>query len=159
MSKLRTSVDAFVKSEGVHARLDHLTPMEINGIRPLLSHALDQMLRIQTVSIDFQIVYLLNNKTDVDVYFSYIWELFVNFITIVFHYCLNFYGIVIIIYIFYIWYFIYELVSVSFCRQVQGKLIPSTAVEVYKENNIYYLSVILLMLLWYCKDREIWIFL
>lgn len=55
MSKLRTSVDAFVKSEGVHARLDHLTAMEINGIRPLLPHALDQMLRIQSVSISFQI--------------------------------------------------------------------------------------------------------
>lgn len=54
MSKLRTSVDAFVKSEGVHARLDHLTAMEINGIRPLLPHALDQMLRIQSVSIGFQ---------------------------------------------------------------------------------------------------------
>lgn len=50
MSKLRTSVDAFVKSEGVHARLDHLTAMEINGVRPLLPHALDQMLRIQSVS-------------------------------------------------------------------------------------------------------------
>lgn len=55
MSKLRTSVDAFVKSEGVHARLDHLTAMEINGIRPLLPHALDQMLRIQSVSTSFQI--------------------------------------------------------------------------------------------------------
>ncbi|XP_032686808.1 probable DNA replication complex GINS protein PSF2 [Odontomachus brunneus] len=48
MSKLRTSVDAFVKSEGVHARLDHLTAMEINGIRPLLSFTLDQILRIQS---------------------------------------------------------------------------------------------------------------
>lgn len=53
MSKLRTSVDAFVKSEGVHARLDHLTAMEINSIRPLLPHALDQMLRIQSVNIGF----------------------------------------------------------------------------------------------------------
>lgn len=52
MSKLRTSVDAFVKSEGVHARLDHLTAMEINGIRPLLPHTLDQILRIQSVSIN-----------------------------------------------------------------------------------------------------------
>lgn len=53
MSKLRTSVDAFVKSEGVHARLDHLTTMEINSIRPLLPHALDQMLRIQSVRLAF----------------------------------------------------------------------------------------------------------
>ncbi|KAG7198864.1 hypothetical protein KM043_015690 [Ampulex compressa] len=48
MSKLRTSIDAFLKSEGLHARLDHLTAMEINSVRPLLPHALDQMLRIQT---------------------------------------------------------------------------------------------------------------
>ncbi|XP_011154627.1 probable DNA replication complex GINS protein PSF2 [Harpegnathos saltator] len=51
MSKLRTSMDAFVKNEGVHARLDHLTAMEINGIRPLLPHALDQMLRIQSANL------------------------------------------------------------------------------------------------------------
>ncbi|KAK9303624.1 hypothetical protein QLX08_004729 [Tetragonisca angustula] len=48
MSKLRTSIDAFLKSEGLHAKLDHLTAMEINSVRPLLPHALDQMLRIQT---------------------------------------------------------------------------------------------------------------
>jgi len=55
MSKLRTSVDAFMKSEGVHARLDHLTAMEINNIRPLLPHALDQILRMQSVSLYFKI--------------------------------------------------------------------------------------------------------
>ncbi|XP_076183282.1 DNA replication complex GINS protein PSF2-like protein isoform X2 [Ptiloglossa arizonensis] len=49
MSKLRTSIDAFLKSEGLHAKLDHLTAMEINSVRPLLPHALDQMLRIQSV--------------------------------------------------------------------------------------------------------------
>ncbi|XP_012144613.1 DNA replication complex GINS protein PSF2-like protein [Megachile rotundata] len=48
MSKLRTSVDAFLKSEGLHAKLDHLTAMEINSVRPLLPHTLDQMLRIQS---------------------------------------------------------------------------------------------------------------
>ncbi|XP_076756142.1 DNA replication complex GINS protein PSF2-like protein [Xylocopa sonorina] len=48
MSKLRTSIDSFVKSEGLHAKLDHLTAMEINSVRPLLPHALDQMLRIQS---------------------------------------------------------------------------------------------------------------
>ncbi|CAK9809961.1 Probable DNA replication complex GINS protein PSF2 [Anthophora plagiata] len=53
MSKLRTSIDAFLKSEGLHAKLDHLTAMEINSVRPLLPHALDQMLRIQTVRADF----------------------------------------------------------------------------------------------------------
>lgn len=49
MSKLRTSIDAFLKSESLHAKLDHLTAMEINSVRPLLPHALDQMLRIQSV--------------------------------------------------------------------------------------------------------------
>ncbi|XP_063230128.1 probable DNA replication complex GINS protein PSF2 isoform X2 [Bacillus rossius redtenbacheri] len=47
MSKLRTSVDAFVKGGGSHARLDHLTAMEVCGVRPLLPHALDQMYRLQ----------------------------------------------------------------------------------------------------------------
>ncbi|XP_012275329.1 probable DNA replication complex GINS protein PSF2 isoform X2 [Orussus abietinus] len=46
-SKLRTSIDAFLKSDGTHAQLDHLTLMEINSVRSLLPHALDQMLRIQ----------------------------------------------------------------------------------------------------------------
>ncbi|KAL0118812.1 hypothetical protein PUN28_009464 [Cardiocondyla obscurior] len=51
MSKLRTSMDAFMKSNRMHARVDHLTAMEINGIRPLLPHALDQMLRIQYANV------------------------------------------------------------------------------------------------------------
>ncbi|KAK2581182.1 hypothetical protein KPH14_007986 [Odynerus spinipes] len=50
MSKLRTSIDSFFKSDGSHARLDHLTMMEINSIRPLLPHSLDQILRIQSNS-------------------------------------------------------------------------------------------------------------
>ncbi|XP_047361934.1 probable DNA replication complex GINS protein PSF2 isoform X2 [Vespa velutina] len=50
MSKLRTSVDSFIKSDSLHARLDHLTMMEINSIRPLLPHTLDQILRIQSSS-------------------------------------------------------------------------------------------------------------
>ncbi|KAJ8887976.1 hypothetical protein PR048_007461, partial [Dryococelus australis] len=49
MSKLRTSVDAFVKSGGSHAKLDHLTAMEVCSVRPLLPHALDQMCRLQKV--------------------------------------------------------------------------------------------------------------
>lgn len=48
MSKLRTSIDSFFKSDGLHARLDHLTMMEINSIRPLLPHSLDQILRLQS---------------------------------------------------------------------------------------------------------------
>lgn len=85
MSKLRTSVDAFVKSEGVHARLDHLTSMEINGIRPLLPHALDQMLRIQSVSTDIQIAYLLNKEIDIDT-FSFLED--VIKIKILYYYCI-----------------------------------------------------------------------
>lgn len=62
MSKLRTSIDAFLKSEGLHAKLDHLTAMEINSVRPLLPHALDQMLRIQTISVLHTIVILLREN-------------------------------------------------------------------------------------------------
>lgn len=47
MSKLRTSIDTFLKSDSTtHAKLDHLTLMEMATIRPLLPHALDQILRI-----------------------------------------------------------------------------------------------------------------
>lgn len=49
MSKLRSSVYNFITKEGQHARLDNLTMLEINSIRPLLPHALDQVLRIQQV--------------------------------------------------------------------------------------------------------------
>ncbi|XP_043579223.1 probable DNA replication complex GINS protein PSF2 isoform X1 [Bombus pyrosoma] len=62
MSKLRTSIDAFLKSEGLHAKLDHLTAMEINSVRPLLPHALDQMLRIQTISVLHTIIILLREN-------------------------------------------------------------------------------------------------
>lgn len=72
MSKLRTSIDAFVKSEGVHARLDHLTAMEINGIRPLLPHALDQMLRIQSVSTDCIILFFDTHLTQEIISISFI---------------------------------------------------------------------------------------
>ncbi|XP_051170076.1 probable DNA replication complex GINS protein PSF2 [Leptopilina boulardi] len=47
MAKLRTSVHTFITREGQHARLDNLTTMEVNSVRPLLPHALDQSLRIQ----------------------------------------------------------------------------------------------------------------
>ncbi|GLH10456.1 hypothetical protein R5R35_005848 [Gryllus longicercus] len=47
MSKLRSSVDQIIKTNAIHARLDHLTLMEINSIRPLLPHALDQLFRLQ----------------------------------------------------------------------------------------------------------------
>ncbi|PNF43610.1 DNA replication complex GINS protein PSF2 [Cryptotermes secundus] len=49
MSKLRSSVDAFIKIGGTHAKLDHLTAMEINSIRPLLPHALDELYKLQKI--------------------------------------------------------------------------------------------------------------
>ncbi|XP_023702005.1 probable DNA replication complex GINS protein PSF2 [Cryptotermes secundus] len=50
MSKLRSSVDAFIKIGGTHAKLDHLTAMEINSIRPLLPHALDELYKLQKIT-------------------------------------------------------------------------------------------------------------
>ena len=49
IAKLRSSVDAFLKSGGSHAKLDHLTLMEINTVRPFLPHALDQLFRLRQV--------------------------------------------------------------------------------------------------------------
>lgn len=50
MSKLRTSMDALMKSGGSYGRLDHLTLMEINSVKPLLPSAMDDLHRIRTVS-------------------------------------------------------------------------------------------------------------
>ncbi|CAN8016375.1 unnamed protein product [Ixodes persulcatus] len=47
LAKLRSSVDAFVKSDEVHARIDHLTVMEINTVRRLLSAALCHLNRLR----------------------------------------------------------------------------------------------------------------
>ncbi|KAJ8912927.1 hypothetical protein NQ315_017257 [Exocentrus adspersus] len=47
MSKIRSSVDALVKNAGSYAAVDNLTVMEINSIRPILPHALDQLHRIK----------------------------------------------------------------------------------------------------------------
>ncbi|PZC84741.1 hypothetical protein B5X24_HaOG204289 [Helicoverpa armigera] len=47
MSKLRTSMDALMKSGGGYGRLDHLTMMEINSAKPLLPAAMDYLLQIQ----------------------------------------------------------------------------------------------------------------
>ncbi|XP_060080664.1 DNA replication complex GINS protein PSF2-like [Ylistrum balloti] len=43
IAKLRSSIDTFVKSEATHAKLNHLTLMELNTVRPFLTQALDQM--------------------------------------------------------------------------------------------------------------------
>ncbi|XP_028168018.1 probable DNA replication complex GINS protein PSF2 [Ostrinia furnacalis] len=50
MSKLRTSMDALMKSGGSYGRLDHLTLMEINSVKPLLPSAMDDLYRIKTTS-------------------------------------------------------------------------------------------------------------
>ncbi|CAH0701530.1 unnamed protein product [Spodoptera exigua] len=47
MSKLRTSMDALMKSGGGYGRLDHLTMMEINSAKPILPSAMDYLLQIQ----------------------------------------------------------------------------------------------------------------
>ncbi|KAG0723587.1 putative DNA replication complex GINS protein PSF2 [Chionoecetes opilio] len=46
MSKLQSSVANFIVSGGSYAKLDQLTLMEINSIRPLLPHSLDQLHRL-----------------------------------------------------------------------------------------------------------------
>lgn len=50
MAKLRSSVDNFIKNEGTHAKLDHLTLLELNTIRPLLTGALNHMHYLRTGS-------------------------------------------------------------------------------------------------------------
>lgn len=50
MSKLRSSVDLLVKNTGSYAAVDNLTLMELNSVRPLLPHALDQIHRMKSVS-------------------------------------------------------------------------------------------------------------
>ncbi|CAL4076823.1 unnamed protein product [Meganyctiphanes norvegica] len=45
IAKLRSSVARFIKSEGTHAKLDHLTLLEVNSVRPFLPHALDHLHR------------------------------------------------------------------------------------------------------------------
>lgn len=49
-SKLRTSIDAFIKGEGTYAKLDHLTLFEIHSVRPMLPHALDHIARYQRMA-------------------------------------------------------------------------------------------------------------
>ncbi|XP_050733749.1 probable DNA replication complex GINS protein PSF2 isoform X2 [Eriocheir sinensis] len=46
ISKLRSSVADFILSDGTHAKLDRLTLLEINSIRPILPHSLDQLHRL-----------------------------------------------------------------------------------------------------------------
>lgn len=49
MSKIRSSVNKLVGNMDSYADVSNLTVMEINSIRPLLPHALDQIYRMKTV--------------------------------------------------------------------------------------------------------------
>ncbi|XP_055838468.1 probable DNA replication complex GINS protein PSF2 [Episyrphus balteatus] len=53
-SKLRTSIDAFIKGEGTYAKLDNLTLLEIHSVRPILPHALDHISRYQRAAVSSQ---------------------------------------------------------------------------------------------------------
>lgn len=56
MSKIRSSVDILVRNAGFYATVDHLTLMEINTMRPLLPHALDQVYRMKKVNLNFRLL-------------------------------------------------------------------------------------------------------
>lgn len=50
MSKIRSSVNKLISNMDLYADVSNLTVMEINSIRPILPHALDQIYRMKTVS-------------------------------------------------------------------------------------------------------------
>jgi len=47
LAKLRASTDVFIKSDEVHAQVDHLTMMELNTVRPLLLTSLRFVSRLR----------------------------------------------------------------------------------------------------------------
>ncbi|XP_067136392.1 DNA replication complex GINS protein PSF2 [Centruroides vittatus] len=51
LAKLRSSIDAFIKSEETHAQLNYLTTMEINTVRPLLTLALNHLCQLKSVPV------------------------------------------------------------------------------------------------------------
>ncbi|XP_037805546.1 probable DNA replication complex GINS protein PSF2 [Lucilia sericata] len=53
-SKLRTSIDAFIKGEGTYAKLDNLTLLEMHSVRPILPHSLDHIARYQRTAVATQ---------------------------------------------------------------------------------------------------------
>ncbi|CAH0406261.1 unnamed protein product [Chilo suppressalis] len=63
MSKLRTSMDALMKSGGSYGRLDHLTMMEINSVKPLLPSAMDELYKIKMMTKRAPTAANLNNST------------------------------------------------------------------------------------------------
>ncbi|XP_041977198.1 probable DNA replication complex GINS protein PSF2 [Aricia agestis] len=62
MSKLRTSMDAMMKSGGSYGRLDHLTMLEINSVKPLLPSAMDELHKIKMITKK-QVASSLNTST------------------------------------------------------------------------------------------------
>lgn len=62
IAKLRSSVDAFLKIGGSLAKVDHLTPMEINTVRPFLPHALDQLFRLRQVWLIIKLQSMYSHK-------------------------------------------------------------------------------------------------
>ncbi|KAF2364906.1 GINS subunit domain A [Trinorchestia longiramus] len=52
IAKLRSSVAEFIKHSGRHARLHHLTPMELHSVRPILPSALDQLHRLASAAAE-----------------------------------------------------------------------------------------------------------
>lgn len=66
-SKLRTSMDDFIKGEGTYAKLDYLTTLEIHSVRPLLPHSLDFIARLQKVNLTFLMTFYID--------FSCLWML------------------------------------------------------------------------------------
>uniref|UniRef100_A0A2K6MXT5 GINS complex subunit 2 n=2 Tax=Rhinopithecus TaxID=542827 RepID=A0A2K6MXT5_RHIBE len=48
IAKLRVSADSFVRQQEAHAKLDHLTLMEINTSRTFLTQALSHMYKLHT---------------------------------------------------------------------------------------------------------------
>lgn len=52
-AKLRSSMDEFLRGDGVYANLNNLTQLEIHSVRPLVTHSLDLIDRLQRVNILF----------------------------------------------------------------------------------------------------------
>jgi len=51
-SKLRKVVDSFVLSGSLRATLNHVQLIELNSVRPLLPHTLDQILRLEMAGLE-----------------------------------------------------------------------------------------------------------
>jgi len=49
IAKLRSSVDSFVKDGCAHASINHLTPMEINSVRPGFPDSLNALTTLHEV--------------------------------------------------------------------------------------------------------------